>query len=345
MPLDTEQTPEYYSFELVDAAIKLLTEIMLVKPGEEVLTTIDTIADWRVAMAIAQAAHTLNARPALLLYETQPRPQMEPPDMVAGAIVQADVWIDLAVQYILYTQAREAATSNGCRHACLSGINANALVNTLGKVDYPKMLAFGNQLVDLLNQASEIRVTSREGTDLVGRLGGDAFQSGGLAQEKGALAMLGGQGGHLPIEETIQGKIVVDGEIWPPEEIGLLKNPVELSIEKGRINEVTGSNEAVTYQRWLESYEDPNLFYLAHYAYGFNPGVSRLSGRIVEDERVFGAMTFGFGTSTRRKAATHSDCIVLYPTVFLDGTEIERDGKYTLPLLVESCRAMQAPGY
>lgn len=345
MPLDTEQIPEFYSFELVSAARKLLAEIMLVKPGEEVLTTVDTVADWRVAMAIAQAAHSLDARPVLLFYETQPRPQMEPPDVVAGAVAHADVWIDLAVQYILYTHAREMATSHGCRHACLSGITANALVNTLGKIDYPKMLAFGDQLVDLLNQANEIRVTSREGTDLIGRLGGDAFQAGGIATRKGSLVMLGGQVGHLPIEESIHGKIVVDGEIWPPDEIGLLKKPVELSIEEGKIRKVTGHSEAVTYQRWLESFNDPNLFFLAHYAYGFNPGVTRLTGRIVEDERIFGAITFGFGTSSRHKAATHSDCIVMYPSVFLDGIEIERDGKYTLPILAESCRTMQTPAH
>jgi len=85
---------------------------------------------------------------------------MEPPGAVARAIAHADVWIDLAVQYILYTQARETATSNGCRHACLAGMNANALVSTIGNVDYPKMLAFGDELVALLNQAEEIRVTS-----------------------------------------------------------------------------------------------------------------------------------------------------------------------------------------
>jgi leucyl aminopeptidase (aminopeptidase T) len=345
MSTDMEQAPEFYCFELIDAARKLLRDVMLVEPGEEVITTIDASADWRVAKAISQAAYLLKARPILLLYETQPRPQMEPPDTVSGAIAKADVWIDLAVQYILYTKAREFATSHGCRHACLSGIDVDGLVRTIGKVDYPQMLAFGDELVTLLNQAKEIKVTSQEGTDLVGRSSGDAFQAGGIADKKGALVMLGGQVGHLPIEKTIEGRIVVDGEIWPPEEIGLLKNLVELVIEQGSIREIKGSVEAEAYLRWLNSFTDPNLFYLAHYAYGFNPGVSRLTGRIVEDERVFGAITFGFGTSSRRKATTHSDCVLLYPTILLDGVEIERDGRYMYPSLVERCQAMGVPGY
>jgi leucyl aminopeptidase (aminopeptidase T) len=345
MTFQMVQTPEFYSVDLINAARKLLADIMLVKPGEEVLTTIDTSADVSVAMAISQAAQALEAKPVLLLYETQARPQMEPPEVVAAAVARADVWIDLAIQYILYTQARLMATANGCRHACLSGLNAEAFVRTLGNVDYPRMLAFGDELVGLLNRASEIRITSDKGTDLVGRLNEDAFQAGGIAADKGALVMLGGQVGHLPLEETIHGKIVVDGEIWPPSEIGVLKGSVELTIDKGTIRDITGSNEAVVYRRWLESFNDPNLYYLAHFAYGFNPAVSRLSGSIVEDERIFGAVTFGFGTSTRRTAATHSDCIVLLPTILLDGIEIERDGRYTNPKLVEHCRAMHIPNY
>jgi leucyl aminopeptidase (aminopeptidase T) len=73
--------------------------------------------------------------------------------------------------------------------------------------------------------------------------------------------------------------------------------------------------------------------------------VSGLCGRIVVDERVFGAITFGFGTSTSRKAATHTDCIVLHPTILLDGHEIERDGRFIHPALVDLCQAMKAPGY
>jgi leucyl aminopeptidase (aminopeptidase T) len=345
LTLGTELNQEYYAFELMAAARKFLSEIMLVRPGEEVLTTIDTAADWRVAIAISQAAATLNARPTLLLYETLPEPQMEPPAVVAGAVAKADVWVDLAVQYILYTKARETATKNGCRHASMSCIDVDTLVRMVGKVNIGKMLGLGDELVRLLNQAKEIRVTSREGTDLIGQLTGDAFQAGGIATEKGALIMLGGQVGHLPPEDTLHGKIVVDGEIWPPKEIGVLEEPVELTIEKGAIRQVKGGKAATTYEQWLASYSDPNLYYMAHYAYGFNPGVSRLSGRITEDERIFGSITFGFGTSAVRKAASHTDCIVLRPTVLLDGIAIEQDGKYVNPSLAHLCKEMKVPGY
>lgn len=86
------------------------------------------------------------------------------------------------------------------------------------------------------------------------------------------------------------------------------------------------------------------MYYVAHYAYGFNPGVSRLTGRIVEDERVFGSLTFGFGAG-RRKAASHTDCLIVRPSVYLDGVEIVHEGRYVHPNLVRLCKELRAPGY
>jgi len=81
-----------------------------------------------------------------------------------------------------------------------------------------------------------------------------------------------------------------------------------------------------------------------HACYGFNPGVARPSGRILEDERVFGCMQFGIGAPDYGSPA-HTDGVVLNPSVWLDEVQIEEDGCYLHPELVEHCRAMGAPGY
>lgn len=345
LALGTEPTSEYYSFELMAAARKILEEIMLTRPGEEVVITVDTAGDWRVALATAQAAFALGAKPTLLLYQTQPEAQIEPPSPVAGALARADIWIEYALQYILYTEARRKATEAGCRYGCLGGMDVDMFVRTIGKVNYPKMIALGDELASLIRNAKEMRITSLEGTDLSAKLTGEATQFGGIAREKGALIMLGGQVGHLPEEATIRGKIAVDGVIWPPAEIGVLKEPIELMIEDGCIKDVKGGATASTFQRWLSSFNDPNIYRLAHYSYGFNPGVSKPTGRIVEDERVMGSMTFGFGSTPTRKAASHTDCVILRPSVYLDGAEIEREGKYVHPNLVRLCQELGVAGY
>ena len=88
------------------------------------------------------------------------------------------------------------------------------------------------------------------------------------------------------------------------------------------------------YKAWLDSFNDPNMYRLAHYSQGFNPGIMKLTGRIVEDERVFGCMEFGIGSQGSQikgltwDAASHTDGIMLKPTLILDGKPIEEKGIY-----------------
>jgi len=51
---------------------------------------------------------------------------------------------------------------------------------------------------------------------------------------------------------------------------------------------VEGGGEAAVYETYLMDFRDPGMLKMAHIAYGFNPG-ARLSGNIVEDERVWGS--------------------------------------------------------
>ena len=44
-------------------------------------------------------------------------------------------------------------------------------------------------------------------------------------------------------------------------------------------------------------------------------------------------------------AASHTDGVVAKPTIMIDGTVIEADGKYVDPELVEICRQMGVAGY
>lgn len=345
--LGTEPTATFHSFELAAAAHKFLKDIMLLRPGEELVISIDTAGDWRVAQALAEQAYVLDASPTLIRYKTQPEAQMEPPKPVGLAFQGADVWVDLSVQYILYTEARRKATGLGCRHACLAGIDVDAMVRTIGQVDYPKLIALGDEMVRLLNKSKTVQVTCSRGSNLTAQLDNNANQSGGIATEQGAMIMLGGQVGCLPKEETLEGKLVVDGVIWPPDDIGVLqgKETVTLIVEKGSIVAVEGGSAASIYRNWLDRFGDPNLYRMAHYAFGFNPGVPRLTGRIAEDERFFGSITFGFGAMADREAASHTDCIVLFPSVYIDGIEMQKNGVYTHPTLHKMCEILGVRGY
>lgn len=347
-----EPRQEYLSFELGLAARKLVEQNMLTKPGENVVITADTSTDWRVVEATAKAAYAAEAVPSVIWYDTRPTACVEPPAPVAAAVAKADVWIEFAYAYIQHTPAWRAAMAAGARYICLTGMDTEMIVKTLGRVNTPKLIALGETLRQLVEAANEVRVTSPGGTDLLAyNQGRKVRQSGKLADTKGEPVMLGGQVSWCPMEETINGRLVFDGALWPPMELGLLRNPVAVTIEKGAITKIEGGTEAKTFERWMKGFNDEKMYWLAHFSLGFNPGVTRPTGRIVEDERVFGCIEMGIGSQGAQirgktwAAASHTDGIVLNPTIKLDGMTLEQDGVYLHPRVVDACRELGVPGY
>lgn len=334
--IGTELRDDYRSFEVTRAARKVVEEVMPVKPGENVVISADTISDSRVVNAVAQAAYAAGAHPVVVWYETQPDAQMEPPAPVAAALKAADVWFEFGVQYILYTDARREAIAAGCRHACYGGMDVDMLVRTIGQVDYPAMQELGTRLRTLCMAAEVVRLTDLNGTDLVCPIDKNppAYFSGTRQPGAGYSQMLGGQSGFSALIDEVQGTIVFDGAIWPPAEIGPLAAPVRLTVERGYVTDIAGGPPARTFERWMAKFGNRQMYRLAHLSFGFNPGVKGITGRIVEDERVFGCVDIGIGPQALG-APSHTDGIILRPSIAADDVEVERDGVYVHPELVE----------
>jgi leucyl aminopeptidase (aminopeptidase T) len=163
--------------------------------------------------------------------------------------------------------------------------------------------------------------------------------------------MLGGQISWCPVEETIEGRLVFDGALWPPLSIGKLNAPVELLLKEGRVVQISGGAQAEAFRAWLDGFGDENMYRLAHYSLGFNPGVRTVTGRIVEDERVFGCMEFGIGSQGKAimgafwTAASHTDGTLLRPTIVLDGQVFEQDGVYVDEGARKLCKKLGVTGY
>lgn len=333
--------------ELSQAAEKLVKVVLNVKEGEEVAVVGDTLSDIRVIEETAKAVFAAGGIPVVVIYHTQPVAQMEPPGPAAAAIRNADVFIEFTVQYILYTEARRQAVEDcGTRYICLAGMDADSLIRNIGQVDYVKMVELGDVLVRLTRDSKEMRITCPNGTDLTAvNEGRRVEQSGRLAHEPGQNYMLGGQVGWNPIEETINGTLVFDGTMFPPETIQELMTPVKLTIEKGIITGIDGGKEAEIFEKFLAGFDDPKMYRIAHFCYGFNPGAQL--GNIAEAERVVGCLNVGMGASTGGgddakgwTAASHTDGTTLKPTIRLDGELLEKDGVYVHPEIVELVKGL-----
>lgn len=356
MNIGIEMRDEYKRLELVKGAFKLVRDFMLVKPGENMVINYDTCIDERVVKALAAAVYAIDAVPTVVYTPTGTGfyAQANPPAPLAAAVCSADVWIELAYAPIMHGAAyRQAVDVNGARYLCATGLDVEMLVNCIAKVDIDKVIELGEYFKAKLESTDEIIVTSKQGTNLRGKMAGRKVRHSGVkASEKGYPVMMPGQTSWCPLEESIEGTLVYDGAIFPPENIGALRHPVAITFKEGRIVDVSGNGpEAKVFKDWLDGMNDPNMYRLAHYSQGFNPGVTKITGRVVEDERVFGCMEFGIGSQGVKvggahwNAASHADGVMLYPTIILDGQLLEEDGVYVDAKAREICRELGVDGY
>ena len=328
--LGTEATPDFAEFELNHAARVLLTEVRPISPGDHVLITADSQADQRVARATAAAAYTLGAVPTVLTYPTG-LPAGPAPEPVAAAALGARYWINFSVGYHLYSSAYEAAIANGCVYLELTGMDVDMMVRTIGKVDNTLLDEAKNLLYRRSQSVGTLRLTNPAGCDITMAIdtAGDPFWEP-PPDEGGWPQMLGGQSGCMVVRESVNGALVFDGAAWPPESLGLLTNPIEMTVVDGYLTCFSGGTEARLYEQWLRSFGNAEALMFDHFCYGFNPGVQRPSGRILEDERVFGCVQIGVG-ATALGSPVHSDGVVLNPSVWLDDQQIQSEGRYVDP--------------
>ena len=279
-PIGIEMSPDYLSYEVSKAAYKLVKEVMLVEPGENVVVTGDTSTDKRVLDAIMNAAYIVGANPVLVYVPTNEKAYAEPIAPLGNAVAVADVWIELSYSSIMLCESWRKAIDFGCRYINLTGMDVTMIVKCIGRVDVASVVELGETLKAKMEAANEIIIKDGNGTYLTAKNEGRPVRhSGQLATFKGYPFMMCGQISWCPIEETINGKLVFDAAIFPPTDMGILSGNVELTLEEGRVTKIEGGKDAERFKAWLESFDDPNMFRLAHYSLGFNPGVTEATGR------------------------------------------------------------------
>jgi len=344
--------PSKADLELFKAAYKTVKDIVRVKEGESLLITIDSVSDFRVAEEMAKAGAALDAK-VMVAWHTTPKgygraadPYLPRP--LVAACPEADAWIELNNQWLLYGTPWERAVTNGrTRNLMLGGLSTEQLIRCIGEVDIDAQIAFQNKVVEISRNARKMTMKNKAGTDV--EFENDPtrpFSNEHIADTPGGHFLIG-QIGWAPKEETINGRLVFDGAISGGGEadIGIVSEPVIYEVENGRIREIGGGKEAQIVKQWFEKLNDPNMYIAAHVCYGFNPN-AKLGYTTTEDERVWGCTEWGFGYQgpmysggAPRVAASHIDGICLETSVSCDGVPVTKDGQVVHPGLVELAKA------
>ncbi|MGB7589067.1 MAG: aminopeptidase [Solirubrobacterales bacterium] len=315
--------------DTLDHALGILFRKFLdLNPSENVLVICNPITEELGALLRIHAQGDGGEATLMVISERESHSAELPPP-VAAAMVAADLVIAPTMRSISYTAACKAATEAGTRIASMPGATAEMLTRMMAPDPRP-LRERSAGLARVLGASTEAHITCPHGSDLrIGLQGrGGATDTGSLGT-RGALGDIPfGEAFIAPIEGSGEGTLVVDGSITTT---GKLEAPVTLKISGGRLVEASGPDGKRLVEILTEA--GPEGTNLAELGIGTNDGAT-FTGNTIEDKKLLGTAHVAFGSSARLggnvQVPIHLDCVLLAPTVEIDGEVILSAGELTL---------------
>lgn len=325
----------------------LVKDMFQVSAGETLAITVDSGSYMEIAQALFEKAESYGGLP-MLIHVPKSREDSEagmedwPAAPLMAALQEVDIWIEMGSMVMLYSRIWEEAMDKNkkLRYLILGDSSLKSLERVLTGYDIPLLGKFLTETMSLFQQATKVRITSSNGTD-VSYLTDPNFpfdmDDGDYSQPIFGTAP--GYVNIVPRLGSMEGRIVFDN--LQHSRVFESKERIEFVMKGGEIAGILGTEEATKFQAYLSSFGDPNMYKISHNMIGLNPGVRTLSGEIVEDERIWGGVDFGFGHTSPidmpphgQVAKSHFDGIVARTTIYLDDIKIMDEGKICHPSLI-----------
>ena len=312
--------------KLYDASKIALRDCMGLKSGETLLIITDEIKQ-EIGQSLHLAGKELCKESLFLEIKSREINGEEPPEPVARLMKMVDVVVCPTAKSLTHTDARRNAAKEGVRIGTMPGINPEIMARCLS-ADYEKIIRLTDFIAEKLKPVETIRVVTAKGTDVTMPVKGRMIiPSRGVLREKGESGNLpSGEVFLAPWEDKTQGRVVIDGSMAG---IGLLKNPIIIDIVDGYAEKIEGGEEAEKLKKLLEK-PGRDARAVAEFGIGTNYK-AKLSGQILEDEKVFGTIHIAFGNNLtmggKISVSSHLDGLVKEPDVFFDDEQIMKKGK------------------
>jgi leucyl aminopeptidase (aminopeptidase T) len=311
--------------DLGPAVETVVGRCLAVKPGEQILVVVDPSTPL-IGEALRGAAARAGADAVLAVMDEREIDGAEPPRPIAGALEACDVFIAPTRRSLSHTVARRQATDAGARGATMPGVSEDMLARAMA-VDFTTMVARSKAVAAVLDAGSLARVTCPLGSELILDLTGrSGFADDGDLTAPGAF-------GNLPCGEGFiapaggEGKVVVSSLA----SIGLSEEPATLTVRGGRIVGAEGG-VGPEFLRRLQAHGELGTN-LAELGVGTNDR-ARLTGLVLEDEKILGTVHVAFGASAgiggTVSVPVHLDAVILDATLEVDGRAALDAGRYVL---------------
>ncbi|UPW02262.1 aminopeptidase [Halorussus gelatinilyticus] len=247
----------------------------------------------------------------------------EPPEPVSAAMAGSDVFLAPTTKSLSHTRARGDANEAGARGATLPGITEEVFTTGL-QADYETIAQHCEDVLEQVEDADEIRVTSPQGTDITFEPGDREWHDDtGIVHDAGEFSNL--PAGEVFVSpEDANGTYVVDGTMMPH---GLLDDDqtLEFDVEDGQVTRISDDEIRRSVEEAAEEVGDA-AYNLAELGIGTNVAVTELVGSVLLDEKAGGTVHIAIGDDAGiggdTEAPIHFDGILREPTVYADGEEI-----------------------
>jgi len=318
---------------MMKGARTLLDNCARVKAGESVLIITDMNMTPSIAEVLAAAAAERGAEPIIMIIRPRLTHGQEPPTNVAEAMKKAEVIFTPVSTSITHTRAIKEAAEAGARALVMTAFTEELLISGPIEADFRKQMPICKAVAKIFQKGKKAHLTTPLGTDLKlnleGRRGNALTSVVGPGQFSTTPTI---EANFSPVEGSAEGTIVADASI-PYLNIGVLKEPVRVKVDKGFIVDIQGGHQARIIGDNLASQKDPNCYNIAELGVGLNPA-AKICGVMLDDEGAFGVVHIGIGTNITLggviKAKTHYDLLMYKSTLVIDGKEVLKDGNLVI---------------
>lgn len=300
----------------------IVKKCMNIKHDESVLVITDS-AKRKIGDALYFAAEKITPRISFMEVPIGKQHGEEPDENCAEDMLNYDVIFLITEKSLSHTKARRDASAAGARIASMPSITEDVVKRCID-VDYNKMKEMTDKIKPLLENAKQIRVTTKLGTDVTTSLSVVRGETG-FFHKKGDF-------GNLPVGEVdsgvkpsaTKGTIVVDASL---SSIGKLRAPLKFEVEDGYVKVIEGK-EAEKLYKLLEPI-GRDAYKIAEFGIGTNPKAI-VSGIVLEDEKVLGTVHFALGNDLTYNGTNdvpiHLDGVITKPTIYVDDHKIMEEG-------------------